>query len=84
MILNKKGADNYQVSYIKYTNSSNKYIQLGTKKDASLIQNTIGIPRDVVIENSDTTHVVLKASRADFRKLLRLDGMEYQTIYSSK
>jgi hypothetical protein len=84
LILNKKGADNYQVSYIKYTNSSNKYIQLGTKKDASLIQNTIGIPRDVVIENSDTTHFVLKASRADFRKLLRLDGMEYQTIYSSK
>jgi hypothetical protein len=84
LILNKKVDDNYQVSYIKYTNLSNKYIQLGTKKDASLIQNTLKIPRDVVIENSDTTHVILKASRADFRKLLRLDGMEYQTIYRLK
>jgi hypothetical protein len=84
LILNKKVADNYQVSYIKFTNLGNKYIQLGTKKDASLIQNTLKIPRDIIIENSDTTHVILTASRADFRKLLRLDGMEYQSNYNFK
>jgi hypothetical protein len=84
LILNKKVNDNYQVSYIKITNLGNKYIQLGTKKDASLIQNTLKIPRDVIIENSDTTHIILAASRADFRKLLRLDRMEYQSNYNLK
>ena len=84
LILNKKVNDNYQVSYIKITNLGNKYIQLGTKKDASLIQNTLKIPCDVIIENSDTTHIILAPSRADFRKLLRLDRMEYQSNYNLK
>jgi len=84
LILNKKVGDNYQVSFIKFNNKRNKFIQLGTKRDAALIQNELKIQRDIIVENGDTTHVILTPTRSDFRKLLRLDGIEYQSNYHSK
>jgi hypothetical protein len=36
------------------------------------------------MKENDTLHVLLTPSRADFRKLLRLDGFEYATIYLMK
>jgi len=77
-------ANSYKVSCVKWTNSGVNLVQFGTKKDANLIQNKLKIHRDVVIQDGDTTHVVLSPTRADFRKLLRLNEMEYQAEYPIK
>jgi len=84
LILNAAIDGKYQVNIIKFDFSSNKYIQLGTQKDFTKINNLLKIPFDTNIENNDTTYVVLKPSRSDFRKLLRMDGFEYEKIYYFK
>lgn len=84
LILNRKVANTYKVSYVKFANLGVDLVQLGTKKDADLVQNKLKIHRDVIIQDGDTIHIVLSPTRADFRKLLRLDGMEYQATYPIK
>ncbi|MBX9808452.1 MAG: hypothetical protein K2X95_11715 [Flavobacteriaceae bacterium] len=84
LILNKEINGKYQVSIIKFDFSSNKYIQLGTRKDFTKINNLLKIHFDANLENNDTTYVVLKPNRSDFRKLLRIDGFEYEKIYYFK
>ncbi|MDD5150640.1 MAG: hypothetical protein PHC28_09175, partial [Flavobacterium sp.] len=68
LILNKEIDGNYLVNIIKFNFSNNKYIQLGTRKDFVKITDQLKIPFDVNVENNDTIFVVLKPSRADFRK----------------
>ncbi|MDD5150502.1 MAG: hypothetical protein PHC28_08475, partial [Flavobacterium sp.] len=63
---------------------NNKYIQLGKRKDFVKITDQLKILFDVNVENNDTIFVVLKPSRDDFRKLLRLDGFEYEKMYYFK
>ena len=84
LILNKEIDGNYLVNIIKFDFLSNKYLQLGTRKDFTIINNLLKIPYDANVENNDTTFVVLKPSRSDFRKLLRLDGFEYEKMYYFK
>jgi hypothetical protein len=84
LILNAAIDGKYQVNIIKFDFSSNKYIQLGTRKDFTKINTLLKIPFDANLENNDTTYVVLKPSRSDFRKLLRIDGFEYEKIYYFK
>ena len=84
LILNKAIDGKYQVNIIKFDFASNKYLQLGTQKDFTIINNFLKIPFDANIENNDTTYVVLKPSRSDFRKLLRMNGFEYEKIYYFK
>lgn len=84
LILNRKEYNSYKVSCLTFHNSGVNLVQLGTKRDAVLIQNKLKIHRDVVIQDGDTTHVVLSPTRADFRKLLRLEGLEYQAAYPIK
>jgi len=57
---------------------------LGTRSDFAIIKKLLKIPFDANLENNDTTYVVLKPSRSDFRKLLRLDGFEYEKMYYFK
>lgn len=80
LILNKEINGKYVVQYIRF-GTVIKHIQLGTRKDATLIQNEIGIKQETEMNGTDTLHVILKPTRADFRKLLRLDGFEFETIY---
>ena len=84
LILNKKVDDKYLVNVIKFNFSNNKYIQFGTKEDFNLINSQLHIPFEAAIENSDTIFVVLQPNRADFRKLLRLDGFKYERWYYFK
>ncbi len=84
LILNKKVNGNYLVNIIKFDFSGNKYIQFGTRKDFVKIKRQLKIPFDTSVENGDTTFVVLKPNRADFRKLLRLDGFEFEQMYYFK
>lgn len=84
LILNKKMDGNYLVNIIKFDFSNHKYIQLGTRKDFIKIKNELKIPFDVNVENNDTTFVILKPNRASFRKLLRMEGFEYEKEYDFK
>lgn len=84
LILNKAIDGKYQVNIIKFDFSSNKYLQLGTRKDFAKINTLLKIPFDANVESNDTTYVVLKPNRSDFRKLLRMDGFEYEKIYYFK
>ena len=84
LILNKEVNGNFLVNIIKFDFSSNKYLQFGTRKDFIKIKEQLKIPFEANVENNDTTFVILKPSRADFRKLLRLDGFEYERMYYFK
>jgi len=84
LILNMEIGGNYLVNIIKFDFSNNKYIQFGTRKDFIKIKDKLKIPFDANVENRDTAFVVLKPNRADFRKLLRLDGFEYEKMYYFK
>ena len=84
LILNKEVNGKYLVNIIKFDFSSNKYLQFGTRKDFIKINEQLKIPFEANVENSDTTFVLLKPSRADFRKLIRLDGFEYEKMYYFK
>jgi hypothetical protein len=84
LILNKEVNGKYLVNIIKFDFSSNKYLQFGTRKDFIKIKEQLKIPFEANVENNDTTFVILNPSRADFRKLLRLDGFEYEKMYYFK
>lgn len=84
LILNTEKDGKYLVNIIKFDFMSNKYLQLGTRKDFVKIKNELKIPFEATIENNDTSFVILKPSRADFRKLLRLEGFEYEKMYYFK
>lgn len=81
LILNKKVNNHYQTSIIKFSNLSMHHIQLGTKKDFVKINNELKIPFQTLTNNTDTLYVIVSPSRADFRKLLRKEGFEYQSNY---
>jgi len=84
LILNKKVAENYETSIIKVSSLGMRHIQLGTKKDFTKLKSELKIPFQVKMTENDTLHVVLTPSRADFRKLLRKDGFEYESSYLFK
>ena len=84
LILNKKVAENYETSIIKVSSLGMRHIQLGTKKDFTKLKTELKIPFQVKMTENDTTSVVLTPSRADFRKLLRKDGFEYESSYLFK
>ena len=81
LILNKKIDDVYQVSVIKVSTIGTQHIQLGTRKDFSKLNANLKIPFQTNMNDSDTSKVILTPSRADFRKLLRQEGFEYQKTY---
>lgn len=84
LILNKKVAENYETSIIKVSSLGMRHIQLGTKKDFTKLKTELKIPFQVKMTEIDTTSVVLTPSRADFRKLLRKDGFQYESSYLFK
>ena len=84
LILNKEEDGKYLVNVIKFDLTSNKYLQLGTRKDFLKIQSELKIPFEATVESNDTVSVVLQPSRADFSKLLRIDGFEYEKMYYFK
>lgn len=84
LILNKQINGNVQVNILKINPNGLTEIQLGTKNDANVIQNKLHISREIIIQNSDTTRIILTPTRADFRKLLRLEDFEYQNKYRLK
>ncbi len=84
LVLNKEVDGKYQTSILRLSTVGAKHIQLGTKKDFTKLKSELKIPFVAEMKENDTLHVVLTPSRADFRKLLRLDGFEYATIYLMK
>ena len=84
LILNKEIDGKYQTSILKLSTVGAKHIQLGTKKDFDKLNTELKIPFETVIEENDTLHVILTPSRADFRKLLRREGFEYESNYLFK
>lgn len=84
LILNKEIDGKYQTSILKLSTVGAKHIQLGTKKDFDKLNTELKIPFKTVIEENDTLHVILTPSRADFRKLLRREGFEYESNYLFK
>ena len=84
MILNKEIDGKYQTSIIRLSTVGAKHIQLGTKKDFTKLNSELKIPFVTEIKENDTLHVVLTPSRADFRKLLRKEGFEYESNYLFK
>lgn len=84
LILNKEIDGKYQTSILKLSTVGAKHIQLGTKKDFEKLNTELKIPFKTVIEENDTLHVILTPSRADFRKLLRREGFEYESNYLFK
>ena len=84
LVLNKEVDGKYQTSILKLSTIGAKHIQLGTKKDFTKLNSELKIPFVAEMKENDTLHVLLTPSRADFRKLLRLDGFEYATFYLMK
>ena len=84
LILNKEIDGKYQTSILRLSTVGAKHIQLGTKKDFTKLNSELKIPFVAEMKENDTIHVLLTPSRADFRKLLRLDGFEYATLYLMK
>ena len=84
LFLNKEIDGKYLVNVIKFDLSGNKYLQLGTRNDFLKIQNELQIAFNPIVEKYDTIGVVLNPSRSDFRKLLQIDGFEYEKIYYFK
>lgn len=84
LILNKEIDGKYQTCILKLSTVGAKHIQLGTKKDFDKLNTELKIPFETVIEENDTLHVILTPSRADFRKLLRREGFEYESNYLFK
>lgn len=84
IILSKEFYGSYVVNILKFALTSNKYTQLGTRKDFEKINQQLKIPFHANVKNNDTTYVILSPSRADFRKLLRMDGFEYDKFYYLK
>ena len=81
LILNKKIDGVYQISVVKVSTIGTQHIQLGTKKDFSKLNANLKIPFQTKMNDSDTSNVILTPSRADFRKLLRQEGFEYEKSY---
>ncbi len=84
LILNKEVDGKYQTSILRLSTIGAKHIQLGTKKDFTKLKSELKIPFVAEMKENDTIHVLLTPSRADFRKLLRLEGFEYATFYLMK
>ena len=84
IVLNKEVDGNYQTSILKLSTIGAKHIQLGTKKDFKKLNSEFKIPFSTEMKENDTLHVVLTPSRADFRKLLRKEGFEYENNYLFK
>ena len=84
LVLNKKVDENYATSIIKVSSIGMRHIQLGTKKDFTKLKTELKIPFQAKMIDNDTSSVVLTPSRADFRKLLRKDGFEYESSYLFK
>ena len=84
IVLNKEVDGKYQTSILKLSTIGAKHIQLGTKKDFKKLNSELKIPFATKMNENDTLHVVLTPSRADFRKLLRKDGFEYESNYLFK
>lgn len=84
LVLNKKVDDKYVTSIIKLATIGMQHIQLGTKNDFTKMQQELKIPFVAKMNENDTLNVLLSPSRADFRKLLRKDGFEYQRNYLFK
>ena len=81
LILNKKIDDVYQISVVKVSTIGTQHIQLGTKKDFSKLNANLKIPFQTKMNDNDTSKVILTPSRADFRKLLRQEGFEFEKSY---
>ncbi|HBK83028.1 MAG TPA: hypothetical protein DDZ41_05430 [Flavobacterium sp.] len=81
LILNKMVENKYQTSIIKFSSLHMHHIQLGTKKDFLKLKAQLKIPYQAHLKEQDTTSVCLSPTRADFRKLLRIDDFEYQSNY---
>ncbi|MQP53425.1 MULTISPECIES: hypothetical protein [unclassified Flavobacterium] len=84
LILNEQVDGKYQTNILKLTTSGVKYITLGTKNDFTKLQSELKIPFETIMEENDTVHVVLTPSRADFRKLLRKEGFDFESNFLFK
>ncbi len=84
LVLNKEVNGKYQTSILKLATIGAKHIQLGTKKDFTKLKSELNIPFVTEKRENDTLYVVLMPSRADFRKLLRKEGFEYESNYLFK
>ena len=60
------------------TNQRGVGIELMSQKDLDNILYKIHIPTTFETKDKDTLHAILSPSRADFRKLLRMKGMEFE------
>lgn len=84
LVLNKEVDGKYQTSILKLSTIGARHIQLGTKKDFTKLKAELKIPFATEMKENDTLRVVLTPSRADFRKLLRKEGFEYESNYLFK
>lgn len=84
LVLNKEIDGKYQTSILKLSTIGASHTQLGTRKDFTKLKSELKIPFAAKMKENDTLHVVLTPSRADFRKLLRKEGFEYETFYLMK
>jgi hypothetical protein len=84
LVLNKEVDGKYQTSILKLSTIGATHTQLGTRKDFTKLKSELKIPFVAEMKENDTIHVFLTPSRADFRKLLRKEGFEYETFYLLK
>jgi hypothetical protein len=84
LVLNKEVDGKYQTSILKLSTMGASHTQLGTKKDFTKLKSELKIPFVTEMSENDTLRVVLTPSRADFRKLLRKEGFEYESNYLFK
>ncbi|MDP5028374.1 MAG: hypothetical protein NWQ14_09120 [Flavobacterium sp.] len=84
LVLNKEVDGKYQTSILKLSAIGATHTQLGTRKDFTKLKSELKIPFATEMKENDTLHVVLTPTRADFRKLLRKEGFEYESKYLFK
>lgn len=81
LILNKEEHGKFVTNIIHLHSFGTTYTQFGTKKDFYKIESQLKIPYESRIEGKDTSYVLFSPSRADFRKLLRMEGFDFEGSY---
>lgn len=81
LVLNSEINGKYQVSFIDFATLGTKYVWLGTKKDFNRLKPNITSTIDYVVENQDTTSVLLHIDKQEFKKILKQQSFDFETIY---
>lgn len=84
LVLNYSYDGLYRVNWVHFGKPVTRITELGSIKDFEKIKLETDLKNDNYQMNADSTYVILKFDQANFRKIHRLDGFEYESFYYFK